>query len=143
MTQRPELFRAVLAIAPLTDMLRYHLFDDAGRWVDEYGVAENPEDFAVLSSYSPYCNVKPDTNYPSALFVCGDMDTKCNPAHARKMVARLQHRKAQRNPILLDHTPERGHSPHLPHSVRIDGLVRRIAFFCQEMDVPLPLEWPK
>jgi prolyl oligopeptidase len=143
MTQRPTLFRAVLAIAPLTDMLRYHLFDNAGRWVDEYGVADNQEDLAVLSSYSPYRNVQTDVNYPSALFVCGDMDTKCNPAHSRKMVARLQHRSAQRNPILLDHIPERGHSPHLPLSVRIAALVKRLSFFCHEMDIPLPLEWPQ
>jgi prolyl oligopeptidase len=71
------------------------------------------------------------------------MDGKCNPAHSRKMVAQLQHRSAQRNPILLDHTPERGHSPHLPLSVRIAALVKRLSFLCREMDIVLPLEWPK
>ena len=142
MARRPELFGAVLAIAPLTDMLRYHLFDGAGKCVDEYGSADDPQDLAVLSSYSPYHNVQTGTDYPPALFVCGDRDTKCNAAHSRKMVAQLQNRTAQRNQILLDHTPERGHSPNLPLSTRIEALTRRIAFLCHELQIALPSEWP-
>jgi prolyl oligopeptidase len=140
MTRRPELFGAVLAIAPLTDMLRYHLFDGAAKWTSEYGSAEDPGDFAALASYSPYHNVQEETNYPPSLFVCGDQDTTCNAAHSRKMVAQLQNQPAQQNPILLDHMPERGHSPHLPLSTRIEALARRIAFLCHELDIEFPLE---
>jgi hypothetical protein len=58
------------------------------------------------------------------------------------MVAQLQNRTAQRNQILLDHTPERGHSPNLPLSTRIEALTRRIAFLCHELQISLPSEWP-
>lgn len=136
-TQRPDLFRAGLCIAPLLDMVRYHLFDRARTWASEYGTAENAEDFRALLGYSPYHRIAEDVNYPAVLFVCGDQDTRCNPAHARKMAARLQERNAQTRAILLDHSPERGHAPTMPLSARIDALTQRIAFLCSETGVPI------
>jgi prolyl oligopeptidase len=139
-TQRPDLFRAALCIAPLLDMIRYHLFDRARIWAGEYGTADDPEDFRALLAYSPYHHVREDTNYPAVLFVCGDKDTRCNPAHARKMAARLGDRSAQNRPILIDHSEERGHAATMPLSVRIDGITNRIAFLCRELGVSIPQE---
>jgi len=136
--QRPELFRAALCIAPLLDMLRYHLFDRAYVWRDEYGTADDPEECFALHSYSPYHNVQEDVNYPALLFVTGDNDQRCNPAHVRKMAARLQGRAAQTNVILVDYSLERGHAPTMPVSVRIEALMRRIIFLCHELRVNLP-----
>ena len=48
MTQRPDLFRAVVCMVPMLDMLRYHLFDNAHVWKDEFGTAEDPDDFRAL-----------------------------------------------------------------------------------------------
>ena len=138
MTQRPDLFRAVLCMAPLLDMLRYELFDNARKWKLEYGTVDDPEDFAALYGYSPYHRIGEAVDYPSTLFVAGDHDDRCNPAHVRKMAARLQDRPKQRHPILVDYSAERGHSPVLPLSVRIDALTRRIAFLCKELSIPLP-----
>jgi prolyl oligopeptidase len=134
-TQRPDLFRAALCIAPLLDMVRYHLFDRARIWAAEYGTSDDPDDFAALLSYSPYHCIHEEADYPAVLFVCGDKDTRCNPAHARKMTARLQDRPSQRRAILLDHSEERGHSPTMPLQVRIDALTHRIAFLCHELGV--------
>ena len=61
MTQRPDLFRAVVCMVPMLDMLRYHLFDNARIWKDELGPAEDPEDFRALFRYSPYHNIRNDT----------------------------------------------------------------------------------
>jgi prolyl oligopeptidase len=138
MIQRPDLFAAVLCIAPLTDMVRYEQFDDAARWRSEFGTAEDPEDFQALYSYSPYHQVRNDTNYPATLFVSGDRDDRCNPAHARKMVAQLQEREAQRAPIILDYEELRGHSPVMPLSIRIQALTRRIAFLCRQLKIEVP-----
>ncbi|MEG9437797.1 S9 family peptidase [Edaphobacter sp. HDX4] len=135
MTQRPDLFRAVLCIAPLLDMVRYESFDHAAKWREEYGTVESLEDFLALSAYSPYHQVKDDTNYPSVLFVSGDDDDRCNPAHVRKMAARLQDRRVQNSPVIVDYSETRGHSPVLPLSVRIEALSRRIAFLCRELDI--------
>ncbi|WP_158792084.1 lasso peptide biosynthesis B2 protein [Granulicella sp. L60] len=134
-TQRPDLFRAALCIAPLLDMVRYHLFDRAYVWAGEYGTADDAEDFLALHGYSPYHRVDSKRNYPAILFVSGDKDTRCNPAHARKMTALLQHRAAQRSPILLDYSAQRGHAATMPLAVRIDALTNRIAFVCHELGV--------
>jgi prolyl oligopeptidase len=138
--QRPDLFRAALCIAPLLDMVRYHLFDRARVWAEEYGTADDPDDFRALFAYSPYHNVLDGKNYPAVLFVSGDKDTRCNPAHARKMTARLQDRTGQTSTILLDYSSQRGHAPTMPLAVRIDALSNRIAFLCHELGVPTELE---
>jgi prolyl oligopeptidase len=140
MTQRPGLFRAVLCIAPLLDMVRYERFDQAAKWQAEYGSADLAEEFHALYGYSPYHRVRTNIDYPSVLFVSGDKDDRCNPAHVRKMVARLQERNAQVNPVLLDYSQERGHSPALPLSVRIEALTRRLAFLCRELRLEVPQE---
>jgi prolyl oligopeptidase len=134
-TQRPDLFGAALCIAPLLDMVRYHLFDRARVWSGEYGTSDDPEDFRALLAYSPYHRIQQDVDYPAVLFVTGDQDTRCNPAHARKMAAYLMDRRAQKRPILVDHSAERGHSPNMPLSVRVEAITRRIAFLCHELGV--------
>src|ERR1700739_967611 len=140
MTQKPHLFRAVLSIAPILDMLRYERFGDARKWKDEYGTVANADDFDSLRAYSPYHHVSEDLNYPSTLFVSGAKDAQCDPAHVRKMGARLQDRIVQTNPILVDYSAERGHAPVLPLSIRIDALTRRIAFLCHELGIAIPWE---
>jgi prolyl oligopeptidase len=135
--QRPALFRAVLCISGLLDMLRYEHFDRAAKWRAEFGSVENEAEFHSLRSYSPYHQVQTSTNYPSMLFVSGDQDERCNPSHTRKMVARLQQRPAQRNPILLDYATYRGHSPTLPISIRVEALTFRLAFLCRELGIDL------
>jgi prolyl oligopeptidase len=138
MTQRPDLFGAVLSIAPLLDMIRYESFDQAGNWKQEYGTVDDPEDFQALFAYSPYHHVAENVDYPATLLVAGDKDDRCNPAHVRKMAALLQERPAQKSPLIVDYSEERGHAPVLPLSVRIPALARRIAFLCRELQIPIP-----
>jgi prolyl oligopeptidase len=135
LTQRPDLFRAVVCMVPLLDMLRYHLFDNSHVWRDEYGTADDPEDFAVLGSYSPYHRVRQGTAYPATMIVSGDADKNCNSLHARKMTARLQAANASLFPIFLDYSKFRGHSPVLPLSERIEALTDRMAFLCDQLQV--------
>ncbi|HXA76818.1 MAG TPA: prolyl oligopeptidase family serine peptidase [Candidatus Acidoferrales bacterium] len=137
LTQRPDLFRAVVCMVPLLDMLRYHLFDNAHLWRDEFGTAEDPQDFAALLRYSPYHQVRAGTGYPATLLISGDADQNCNALHARKMTARLQAANSSRNPILLDYSHFRGHSPVLPLSDRIEALTDRMAFLCDQLQVPV------
>ena len=135
LTQRPELFRAVVCMVPILDMLRYHLFDNAHVWKGEFGTADDPDDFAVLAAYSPYHLVRQGVAYPATMFISGDEDKSCNSLHARKMTARLQAANLSGNPIFLDYRPFRGHSPVLPLSERIDGLTDRAAFLCDQLQL--------
>jgi prolyl oligopeptidase len=135
LTQAPARFRAVVCMAPLLDMVRYHLFDGAGKWIEEYGTAEDPNDFAVLWSYSPYHRVADKVPYPAVMMISGDADQKCNPLHARKMVARMQAATSSRHPVILDYSKYRGHTPVLPLSVRIKALTDRMAFLCDRLEI--------
>ncbi len=142
MTQRPDLFRAVLCVAPFLDMLRYHRFDNTQFYLSQFGSSEDPDDFPVLLEYSPYHNIKDGVTYPALLMVSGDADTRCDPMHARKFVARLQTamnplpvEEREANPILLDWNPLRGHFATLPLSTRIDALVHRVAFLCRQLEI--------
>jgi prolyl oligopeptidase len=137
-TQRPDLFRAALCMVPLLDMVRYHLFDNALVWKDEFGTADEPEDFAALRGYSPYHKVQDDTAYPATMIVSGDADQNCNPLHARKMTARLQAANVSGSPIFLDYSHHRGHSPVLPLSDRIEALLDRMAFLCDQLQLDCP-----
>src|SRR5262249_654209 len=133
LTQRPDQFRAVVCMVPILDMLRYHLFDNAHLWCDEFGTAEDPDDFVALAKYSPYHQVRPGVAYPATMIVSGDADRNCNPLHARKMTARLQAANVSGHPILLDYSKFRGHSPVLPLGQRIEALTDRMAFLCDQL----------
>ena len=137
LTQRPDLFRAVLCMVPMLDMLRYHLFDNAHIWKEEFGTADDAEDFAALLGYSPYHSIRDGVAYPATMIVSGDADQNCNPLHARKMTARLQAASASEHPIFLDYSRHRGHSPVLPLSERIEALTDRLAFLCDQLQLPV------
>lgn len=94
LTQRPELYRAVVCSAPLLDMVRYERFSLGRTWNDEYGTADDPDELGWLLSYSPYHHVREGTVYPAVLFTVFDSDSRVDPLHARKMCAALQHATA-------------------------------------------------
>jgi prolyl oligopeptidase len=134
-TQRPDLFCIAICLGPLLDMARYHLFDFAAGWVDEYGSPEDEHDFHPLMAYSPYHHVLDRVAYPAVLLISGDADTRCNPMHARKMAARLQAATSSSRPVLLDYKPAWGHTPVQPLSTKIEALTDRLAFVCHELGV--------
>ena len=134
-TQRPDLFRAAICLGPLLDMTRYHLFDFAAGWADEYGSPEDERDFQYLLAYSPYHRVGDGITYPAVLLISGDADTRCNPMHARKMTARLQAASSSARPVVLDYKSAWGHTPVQPLSTRIEALTDRLAFVCHELGV--------
>ncbi len=137
LTQRPDLFGAAVCMVPMLDMLRYHLFDNAHVWKDEYGTADDPEDFAALAKYSPYHRVGDGVAYPATMIVSGDADRNCNPLHARKTTARLQAANVSEHPIFLHYSKFRGHSPVLPLGERVEALTDRMAFLCDQLQLSM------
>lgn len=90
MTQRPELFGAVLMEVPLADMLRYTKLSAGASWISEYGDPDDPDDAAALRAYSPYHNIRKGVSYPPVLITTSTADDRVHPGHARKMAARLR-----------------------------------------------------
>jgi len=137
LTQRPDLFGAVVCAYPLLDMLRYQRFLVARWWVPEYGSSDDPEQFKYIHAYSPYQNVKPGVKYPAVLFLTGDSDTRVAPLHARKMTARLQAASSSGLPVLLHYDTKAGHSGGTPISKQVDDLTDELGFVFWRLNVPL------
>ncbi|MFQ5817769.1 MAG: prolyl oligopeptidase family protein [Terriglobia bacterium] len=135
LTQRPELFQAVVCTYPLLDMLRYHKFLVARFWVPEYGSADDPEQFNYLYAYSPYHRVKPGMPYPAVLFITGDFDTRVDPLHARKMAALLQSATGSKQPVLLRYDTKSGHSGGRPLSKQIEDSTDELHFLFWQLGV--------
>ncbi len=135
LTQRPELYGAVICAYPLLDMVRYHKFLVARWWVPEYGSSDDPEQFKYIYAYSPYHHVKPGTKYPAVLLTSGDSDTRVAPLHARKMAALLQAANASNNPILLHYDTKAGHSGGTPVSKLVDENTDQLSFLFWRLGV--------
>ena len=88
MTQRPDLFGACLPAVGVMDMLRFHKFTAGRFWVDDYGSADDAEEFKALYAYSPYHNLKTGTKYPATLVTTADTDDRVVPGHSFKFIAR-------------------------------------------------------
>jgi prolyl oligopeptidase len=109
MTQRPDLYGAVVCSAPLLDMVRYEKFGLGETWNSEYGTAADAEELGWLLSYSPYHAVREGVSYPALLLTVFDGDTRVDTLHARKFAAALQHATAGDAPILLRREKDVGH----------------------------------
>jgi prolyl oligopeptidase len=137
LTQRPDLYDAVVCSAPLLDMVRYELFGLGATWNDEYGTAEDPAELGWLLGYSPYHHVREATAYPATLFTVFDSDTRVDPLHARKMCAALQHATAGDGPILLRREKDVGHGARsISRSVELS--VDTMSFFADRLGLELP-----
>jgi prolyl oligopeptidase len=125
-TQRPELFGAVVCAVPLLDMLRYQRHLIARLWIAEYGSSEDAEQFRWLRAYSPYHNVRPGTRYPPLLLTTAEGDSRVDPMHARKFAARMQ--AETDGLVLLRVDADAGHGIGKPLDKQVDDIADRTAF---------------
>lgn len=109
LTERPDLFRAVVSVAGIYDMLRSETTQNGQYNTTEYGSVRNAEQFKALYSYSPYHHVRDGVKYPSILFMVGENDPRVDPWHSRKFTAALQAANASKNPILFISFSNSGH----------------------------------
>src|SRR5204863_4621267 len=123
LTQRPDLFQAVVCQVPLLDMVRYHRFLLARLWIPEYGNPDQADDFLYLFAYSPYHRVRDGVEYPAVLLATAESDTRVDALHARKMAARLQAATSSERPILLRLETKAGHGAGKPRGKVLEELV--------------------
>jgi prolyl oligopeptidase len=139
LTQRPDLFSAVVCSAPLLDMVRYERFGLGQTWSEEYGTAADPEQLGWLLGYSPYHRVVAETAYPATLFTIFDSDTRVDPLHARKMAAALQQatsRDVSQAPVLIRRESDVGHGGRaLSRSIELSA--DTLAFLAQHTGLAL------
>jgi prolyl oligopeptidase len=138
MTQRPDLFGACLPAVGVMDMLRFHKFTAGRYWTDDYGCADNAEDFKYLHAYSPYHNLKPGTKYPPTLVTTADTDDRVVPGHSFKFTAQLQHCQAGPAPVMARIETRAGHGAGKPTAKQIAELTDEWAFLVKNLKMTLP-----
>lgn len=133
MLQRPDLLGAVVCQVPLLDMRRYHRLLAGASWMAEFGDPDQPDEWAFISRYSPYHNVRPDVRLPAVLFTTSTRDDRVHPGHARKMAAQL---------LATGHAPlyweniEGGHGGAADNAQRAHMRALELSFLWQQLARP-------
>lgn len=109
-TERPDLFRAVVIESGLLDLLRFQNTANGVMNVPEFGSTKTLEGFEDLYSVSSYDHVRPHVKYPAVLLEVGMNDPRVDPWQSAKMAARLQADSTSGLPVLLRVDNEVGHA---------------------------------
>ncbi len=132
-TQHPELFRAVVSMVGIYDMLRVELDPNGAFNVTEFGSVKNPEQLQALYAYSPYHHVQDGANYPAIFMGTGETDGRVNPMHSRKMIARLQAATGSGRPVLLSINAHAGHGIGSSLSIRMNQMADIYSFLFDQL----------
>jgi prolyl oligopeptidase len=147
MTQRPDLFGAALPAVGVMDMLRFHLFTIGWAWIDDYGSADNPEEFKALYAYSPYHQLLRQkdrrVSYPATLVTTADTDDRVVPGHSFKFAAALQAAQAGPAPTLIRIETRAGHGAGKPTSKAIEEVADLWAFLVKTLNFEPDLKGSK
>ncbi len=135
MTQRPDLFGAVLPAVGVMDMLRFHKFTIGWAWMSEYGSPDDAEEFKALYAYSPLHNLKSGTAYPATLITTADHDDRVVPAHSFKFAATLQAAHKGDAPVLIRIETKAGHGAGKPTTKLIEEAADRWAFLIKVLEI--------
>ncbi|MGI9292453.1 MAG: prolyl oligopeptidase family serine peptidase, partial [Pseudomonadales bacterium] len=139
--QRPDLFAAALPAVGVMDMLRFNQFTAGRFWVDDYGSAENAEEFNALRAYSPYHNISQGTQYPAVLVTTADTDDRVVPGHSFKYAAALQTAHAGKTPVLIRIETRAGHGSGKPTAMIIEEYADQWAFLLRNLNMQLPADY--
>lgn len=136
--QRPELFAAAIPAVGVMDMLRFHKFTAGRYWTDDYGSADNPQEFEALYAYSPYHNVVKGTHYPAVLVTTADTDDRVVPSHSFKYAAAIQYAQGGNAPVLIRIEMRAGHGAGVPTEKAIQSYADQWSFLLDNLNMELP-----
>ncbi|MFY9254542.1 MAG: prolyl oligopeptidase family serine peptidase [Fuerstiella sp.] len=137
MTQRPDLYAACLPAVGVMDMLRFHQFTAGRFWTDDYGCADNPEEFKALKAYSPYHNLQGGVQYPATLVTTADTDDRVVPGHSFKFAAQLQASQSGTAPTLIRIETRAGHGSGKPTAKIIEEAADQWAFLAKNLGMTI------
>ncbi|QNM98321.1 prolyl oligopeptidase family serine peptidase [Chitinimonas koreensis] len=135
LTERPDLFGAVVCQVPLLDMRRYNKLLAGASWVGEYGNPDLPAEWDYIRKFSPYHNLHKGTQYPNVLFTTSTRDDRVHPGHARKMMARMQQELGVKNAWYYENM-EGGHAGAANNLQKADMSALEYTFLWQMLGQP-------
>ncbi len=130
MTQRPDLYNAVVIDVPLVDMKRYHKLLAGASWMAEYGNPDDPSDWAFIQKYSPYQNVREDVDYPKPFIFTTTKDDRVHPGHARKLAALME---SQGHDLYYFENVEGGHGSGVTPEQQAETLALKVAYLRDQL----------
>ena len=134
-TQRPDLYNAVAVQVPLLDMQRYNHLLAGASWMAEYGDPDKPDEWAYISKYSPYQNLRADVTYPTVMFTTTTRDDRVHPGHARKMAAKME---SLGKPFYYFENTEGGHGSGVTNEQRAKTLALTYAYLWKQLGAITP-----
>jgi prolyl oligopeptidase len=132
--QRPDLYAAVVNGVPLFDMQRFTKLGAGASWVAEYGDPATA-DWAYMSKWSPYPNMRADVPYPPVFFYTSTKDDRVHPGHARKAAARM---KALGHDYFYYENMEGGHGGTSNQDQLAYRIALEYAYFARQLMGPAP-----
>ena len=138
LTQAPQMFRAVVSLVGIYDMMRIELDANGAFNTTEFGTIKDPQQFRAMLAYSPYQSVHDGARYPAVFMATGTHDGRVNPAQSRKMIARLQAATASVHPVYLSISDKAGHGIGSSVAVRVGQQADYMAFLFDQLGMTLP-----
>ena len=109
LTERPELFAAVIDGVGWSNPLRYVAEENGYGEEPEWGAISEAAGYSALKSIDSYQHVRDGVAYPAVLLTTGVTDPRVGPFHVAKMAARLQVASRSGKPVLLRVDFDAGH----------------------------------
>jgi prolyl oligopeptidase len=135
MTERPDLFAAVIASAGALDTLRFETTPNGVPNIPEFGSAKTEAGFRALLAMSTYANVKDGTPYPAVMLSGGVNDPRVEVWESAKTAARLQAATSSGKPVLLRLDYDAGHGIGSTKRQQFEQLADWYAFLLWQMGV--------
>jgi prolyl oligopeptidase len=109
LTERPELFAAVIDNVGVSNALRSEFSPNGPPNIAEFGTVKEREGFQGLKEMDALYHVRDGVSYPAVLLTTGLQDPRVEPWEVAKMTARLQKATASRKPVILRVDLDAGH----------------------------------
>jgi prolyl oligopeptidase len=133
-TDRPDLFRAVVPRVGAMNMLRAEHGPGGPANIPEFGTVRTESGFQALREMDAVNHVRPGIQYPAVLLTAGVHDSRVEPWHPAKMAAVLQERSTSGYPVLLRVGFDAGHGMGLTKTQRVDEMADIYAFLLWQLN---------
>ena len=129
--RRPDLFAAMVARAPIVDLVRHGAGAHGAADAAEFGSGATPAGLEALARISAYHQVRDHLAYPAVLLTAGVDDPRADAWQAAKLAARLQAANSGNRPVLLKVLGAAASGPTLSRGEREEELADTYAFILE------------
>ncbi|CAA7386941.1 prolyl oligopeptidase family serine peptidase [Chryseobacterium fistulae] len=136
MTERPDLFKAVIIDAGIVNASRMEFTPNGLNSAKEFGSLNIESEFKALVEMDAYQHIKKGVSYPATLITGGINDPRVSPWMPAKFAAKLMANDNSNNPILLKIDYEGGHGGDIPVTQKYNNLADIFAFALWQLGHP-------